>query len=191
MNWETILFIGDSITNGARSYLSFPEYAGDILEKKTGKFWNIINLSKNGITVAELNKLVAENNASLTSGNVSLAVILIGTNDAKARTDEDDFRIAFNQLVIKAKLLSQNKNVAVLKLPLFQNGIMLPYELEMNEQIKRYNLIIGELAKKHQLLLLDPNYTTEHFFDGVHLNKAGAKHFAAQLSELILSKRGI
>ncbi len=190
MNWETILFIGDSITNGARSYLSFAEYAGDMLEKSTGKSWNIMNFSSNGITVNDLNKLVTQDFGSLSSANASLVVVLIGTNDAKAHTDEGDFKIAFNQLLIKAKLLSQNKNVLVVKLPKFQKGIMLPYQLSMNDQIEKYNGIISELVEKHSTFFADINSGPEHFFDGVHLNKEGALHFANGITELILSKRG-
>jgi len=191
MNWETILFIGDSITNGARSYLSFAEYAGDILEKSTGKSWNIMNFSSNGITVNELNKLVTQNFAALSSSDSSLVVVLIGTNDAKQHTNEKDFEIAYNQLLTKAKLLSQNKNVLVIKLPQFQKGVMLPYQLSMNDQIEKYNHIISELVKKHNAFFADIKCGPEHFFDGVHLNKEGALHFASGITELILSKRGI
>ena len=191
MNWETILFVGDSITNGARSYLSFAEYTGDMLESNTGKSWNIMNFSSNGITVNDLNKLVTQDFRALSSCNASLVVVLIGTNDAKENTDVNDFKIAYNQLLIKAKLLSQSKNVLVVKLPKFQKGIMLPYQFSMNEQIEMYNGIISELVKKHNIFSIDINCGSEHFFDGVHLNKEGALHFAKDITKLILSKRGI
>ncbi len=150
-----------------------------------------MNFSSNGITVNELNKLVTQNFAALSSCNSSLAVVLIGTNDAKEHTNENDFRIAYNQLLTKAKLLSQNKNVLVVKLPQFQKGVMLPYQLSMNEQIEKYNQIISELVKKHNTFFVDINCGPEHFFDGVHLNKEGALYFASGITELILSKRGI
>ncbi|MBK7668359.1 MAG: SGNH/GDSL hydrolase family protein [Sphingobacteriaceae bacterium] len=191
MNWETILFIGDSITNGARSYLSFAEYTGDMLEKTTGKTWNIMNFSCNGITANDLNKLVTEDFGALSACNSSLVVVLIGTNDAKEQTNEVDFRIAYNQLLTKAKLLSQNKNVLVVKLPQFQKGIMLPYQLSMNTSIEKYNQIISELVEKHKVFFVEIDCGPEHFFDGVHLNREGALHFASGITELILSKRGI
>lgn len=150
-----------------------------------------MNFSSNGITVNELNKLVTQNFAALSACNSSLVVVLIGTNDAKEHTNEEDFKIAYNQLLIKAKLLAQNKNVLVIKLPQFQKGIMLPYQLSMNEYVDRYNETISELVKKHNTFFTEIKCGPEHFFDGVHLNKAGALHFATGISELILSKRGI
>ena len=54
MNWETLLCLGDSITFGARSYFGYPEIAGNILEEKLSKSWNIINHSTNGFTTIDL-----------------------------------------------------------------------------------------------------------------------------------------
>ena len=191
MNWETLLFLGDSITNGARSYLSFPEYAGNFLQVKTDKLWNIINLSENGITTIDLLRLTSRNYSSLQSENPALTIILIGTNDAKKNTAEKEFTIAYNQLIIKAKLLSQNKQVLLVKIPLLQKGIMLPYETEMNKNITGYNLIIDQLAAIHKCPVLEMKYSETDFYDGVHLNTEGAESFGTQLSEFILNKRGL
>jgi lysophospholipase L1-like esterase len=191
MNWETILFIGDSITNGARSYLSFPEYTGNFLEESTGKSWNIINVSKNGLTVNELNKLVSSSYSSLKAADASLVVILIGTNDAKEITEVNDLRIAYNQLLIKAKLLAQNKTVLVIKIPPFQKGVMLPYNFGMNKTVNEYNITIDELVLKHNVDCIATECVETDFYDGVHLNKEGARRIGKQIAGFILTKRGI
>ena len=132
MNWETFLSIGDSITKGARTYLSYPEKTGYLLKHKLGKHWNVINISENGWKVIDILKLLDKNLHNLTVQKPGITTIMIGTNDAKDSTNKSDFRIAYEQLVFKSMIISQKKNVILIKIPRFPKGIMYPYNYKMN-----------------------------------------------------------
>lgn len=190
MNWETILFLGDSLTFGARGYLGYPEYAGDILAKKTAKEWNVINHGTNGYRAIDLARSISNNFSTLATHNALLSVVLIGTNDAKTATTADEYRIALEQVIIKAKLLTLNSNVLLLKIPALAAGVSYPYSLEMNVAIDGYNQIIDSMAKKHTAKTLSIALENEHFFDGVHFNTAGTVHVAQGIADHILLERG-
>jgi len=191
MNWETILFFGDSLTVGARGYLGFPEYVGDILAKRLSKEWNIINNATNGFRAIDLARSISNNYAGLTAQNPLVSVILIGTNDAKSGTNNDEYRIAVEQIIIKAKLLTLNENVLLLSIPELAAGVAYPYNQEMNNAIYAYNDILVKLASKHKTGLLSIPTKDEHYFDGVHFNREGTIFFAQSIAHKILKDRGL
>ena len=127
MNWETYLALGDSITIGARSYSGYPELAGRLLEQRLSKQWNVINHSVSGFKAIDLARYIDLHFSTLQTHRASISTILIGTNDIKEKTDPDDFRMALNLVMLKAKMLTVNSNVVALFIPEFQNGIMYPY----------------------------------------------------------------
>lgn len=191
MNWESILFLGDSLSFGARSYLGFPEYSGDMLSKKLSKDWNIINHATNGFRAIDLARSISNNYSVLASNNPLMSVILIGTNDAKTGTSNEEYRIAMEQIIIKAKLLTLNRNVLIIHIPELVSGVSYPYNVKMNEAIREYNQIINKLAKKHQVNFLSVSLEDKHFYDGVHFNKEGTILFAEHIVNYILKERGI
>lgn len=191
MNWETYIAFGDSITIGARTYLGYPELVGEKLSHTLNKQWNVINHSVSGFKAIDLARHIDVHFSDLLEHKSSISSILIGTNDVKERTTVRDFKIALNQIIIKTKLLTVNKNVLLFSIPFFHKGIMYPYSIEMNEAISLFNKAINELAKDHHLRVLDLNHTEEDFLDGVHLNQSGIEHFSDQISEYILKDRGI
>jgi lysophospholipase L1-like esterase len=190
MNWETILFLGDSLTLGARNYLGYPEYCGDILTKKLSKEWNIINHATNGYTAIDLTRSISNNYASLATQNPLLSIILIGTNDAKIGTSKNEFGIALEQIIVKSKLLSLNNNVLLLCIPQLETGVSYPYNVDMNQVINGYNQVIISLAKKHKIKALSISLEKKHFFDGVHFNKEGTIYFAEGIANHILKQKG-
>jgi len=97
MNWETMLAWGDSITIGARSYLSYAEYAGNFLQKETKKHWHTPVHAVCGFTASDLNRSLTPELASQKSLSPSLLTLMIGTNDLKSPTDPELFRIAYRQ----------------------------------------------------------------------------------------------
>lgn len=105
MNWETFMCLGDSITIGARSYCSYPEYAANELEKEIGNHWILINHATTGFTAIDLSRSIANNFNNLKNFQPSIITILIGTNDVKTNTSGEDFTIALNQIVLKANLI--------------------------------------------------------------------------------------
>lgn len=191
MNWETMICFGDSITIGARSYHGYPEYAGNILSIKLGNHWNIINAAVSGYTTIELARYISHRTHEFSVSSPDFFVVLIGTNDLKSRTTVEDFTIAYEQVILKAKLICKAKRGFLVKIPDLQPGVRLPYSYDMNEQISLYNQAINQLGERHNIPLISFSIQPEDCFDGVHLNDAGAKKLGHQLADRILTLKGI
>jgi lysophospholipase L1-like esterase len=191
MNWETYIAFGDSITIGARSYLGYPEYISNILESQTKKNWNVINHAVSGYTAIDLARSIDINIHTLKESGPSICSLLIGTNDIKSNTGIDDFEIAFNQVLIKIKLIIIPRQIKVFEIPKFPRGIMYPYTFEMNDKIPLFNDVIRKLAALHEIPCHPIHFEMEELYDGVHLNKDGCQSFAQYISSLILNDRGI
>lgn len=191
MNWETYIAFGDSITIGARTYLGYPELVGDKLSGRLNKHWNVINHSVSGFKAIDLARYIDKHFSSLQEHKSSVTSILIGTNDIKEKTTVEDFKIALNQIIIKTKFLTVNKNVIIFSIPSFHKGIMYPYSIEMNDTISIFNKAINQLAKDHDLQVLELNHTEKDFLDGVHLNQSGIENFSDQISKYILKDKGM
>jgi len=191
MNWETYIAFGDSITIGARTYLGYPELVGNLLSTELSKQWNVINHAKSGLKAIDLARHIDNSFFSLKEYKASVTSMLIGTNDIMAQTTKEDFKIALDQIILKTKLLTVNKNVIILTIPAFHKGIMYPYSIGMNETIFEFNSIINESAIQHEIRLLQLKHSEQDFFDGVHLNATGIKNFSSQISKFILKDKGI
>lgn len=191
MNWETLFSLGDSITIGARSYLGYPEYAAPILEEKTGRFWHIVNHATSGFTTADLGRSLTPLIPHYQSFKPGIVSLLIGTNDLKNGTSLDNFELAYNQVIIKARLISQNNNLILLTIPSFPKGVMYPYNINMNERVPEFNAVIQKLGKRHNLRVFSFELAEELLWDGVHLNEMGSRNFGNQLAGFILKDRGI
>lgn len=191
MNWETYLALGDSITIGSRTYLGYPELAGCQLGEKLNKQWNIINYGVSGFKAIDLARYTDAHFLTLRNHAPSVTSILIGTNDVKENTPVEDYLVALDLLIIKAKLLTVNKNVFICSIPEFHPGIMYPYSFEMNKTVAVYNEHIEKMAAKHQIRVLTFNHTGADFYDGVHLNRAGIENFATQITGFILKDKGV
>ena len=189
MNWETILCLGDSITIGSRSYLGYPEYCSAELAEETTKSWNVVNCAVSGFTVIDLVRHVDLNWTNIKDQEPLLASIMIGTNDLKSKTPIEEFEIAYTLLVLKTKLLTGSKHIILNKIPLLQSGVMLPYNLEMNETVHSYNEFIEQLAQKEDLILNSMPESNDLFLDGVHLNDVGSKIWGKKLANRILELR--
>lgn len=191
MNWETLLAFGDSITIGARTYLGYPEYAANLLSQATQKHWNVVNFAKSGITAIELNRMITAEFYNLQSQHPDLVTLLIGTNDLKNGTRAEDFRIACEQILIKAKLICPSNNVLVFQIPVLQTGVKYPYSLSMNQQIPRFNTLLQQLAQTFHCRSSSFQLTESDFCDGVHLNEQGVQRAGEQLAQTILKDRGL
>lgn len=191
MNWETYLALGDSITIGARSYLGYPEWVGNGLEKALDKQWNVVNHAVSGYKAIDLARYIDLHGAHLERHRASISTILIGTNDIKEGVPLAQYAIALNQVIIKAKLLTTNQNVVLLAVPHFHPGVMYPYHIGMNARVEEYNREIARQAQHHGLRMLTFSHEAGHFYDGVHLNADGTTHFAEQLLQFILRDKGL
>jgi len=182
---------GDSITIGARSYCGYPEYAGNYLEKELGNKWNIINHAISGYTAMDLHRYITNNFANLSAFTPSIVSVMIGTNDIKNNTSCEDFEIAYNQVLIKAKLIAMKRNVLMIKIPYLPQKVMYPYNFKMNEKITVFNEMLSAIAEDHKVRIAEFRISEEELFDGVHLNDLGSKNFGKQLAEYILLDKGI
>ena len=191
MNWETLLCLGDSITIGARSYLGYPEYTGVLLEKHLGNRWNIVNHATCGHTAIDLHRSITNYFTDLQCFNPSLLTILIGTNDLKAPSTVENYRIAYRQVLLKASLMVNSAYIFLIKIPKLPAVVKYPYRFEMNHKIDQFNAVIEELAEAYGHKVVEINLTEAELFDGVHLNERGAKSFAKQLTNFILYDKGI
>ncbi len=191
MNWETYIAFGDSITIGARTYLGYPELVGNLLAIELSKQWNVINHAESGFKAIDLARHIDKSFFPLKEYNASVTSILIGTNDIMEKTKIEDFKIALDQIILKTKLLTVNKNVIILTIPEFHKGIMYPYSIEMNETISEFNSVINQSAIQYEIRSLQLKHTEQDFFDGVHLNDAGINNFSNQISKFILKDKGI
>lgn len=191
MNWETLLCLGDSITFGARSYFGYPEIAGNILEEKLSKSWNIINHSTNGFTTIDLIRSLSTVTTIYKEEFPSIITIMIGTNDIKNKTSLEDFSIAYKQLIVKAKLMSVNSNIVLFKIPRFTNKVFYPYNFEMNSEVSRFNKVIETLSVENGLRTIDLDLDNDDFFDGVHFSTKGSLSSGQQLAKFILKDKGI
>jgi len=189
MNWETILSLGDSITIGSRSYLGYPEYCGAFLSKETKKNWNVLNHAVAGYTTIDLVRSIDKQYSQLKSAKPDIATILIGTNDLKANTSLKLFKITYEQLVTKTRLIVGSSNIILIDIPYLMNDVMLPYNIGMNKLVKEYNQIICSIANENNLRRMELQYDDSFFFDGVHLNEYGSEEIARQISHFILTLR--
>ncbi|MBL7912533.1 MAG: SGNH/GDSL hydrolase family protein [Bacteroidia bacterium] len=189
MNWETLLCVGDSITIGSRSYFGYPEYCANFLAKKTNKSWNVLNHAVAGFTTIDLARSIDKSFANLKDAKPDIATILIGTNDLKSNLLPEMFKIAYEQLVVKVQLIVRTNNIMLIEIPKLTDGVMLPYNIEMNKTIIEYNKIVQEIANKNKLIYVQINSNVNHFYDGVHLNETGSEYFGSELADRILKLR--
>ena len=183
--------MGDSITHGARTYLGYPELAADLLRQATSTQWSAWNFARNGYKAIDLLRAIDERGADLVRFNASLCTVMIGTNDAKANTTREHYAIVMEQLLLKARLISQNCNVLVLAVPPLGPGMSLPYNASMNARIESYNEILAKVAAAQSCQFLTFRVAADDLVDGVHLSEGGVAAFARQLCVRVLHDRGL
>ena len=191
MNWETLLCWGDSITIGSRSYLCYPEYAAQSLATSTDRQWHAITHAVCGYTTCDLNRSLAPELGKMKDLAPGLLTIMIGTNDLKSPTAIEPFRIAYSQLLIKARLVCSPNQILLFEIPELRTGVMYPYLVSMNATVKKYNAVIREMADQFGVRTMQADLEDRHLFDGVHLNETGSEHVGSQLAAKVLEDRGL
>jgi lysophospholipase L1-like esterase len=191
MNWETLLCLGDSITIGARSYLGYPEHCGAVLQRTTGRNWNVANHAVSGFTTIDLARSLDERSAAFRALAPGLITLMIGTNDLKGPTAIDDLDIAYTLLVTKVGLIIGNSNVLLLEIPPIQDGVMLPYRGEMAASVGVFNERIRSIGQNNGFRVERFITRPDDFFDGVHPGPVGVERWGGQLAEMIMRMRRV
>jgi len=191
MNWETLLCWGDSITIGARSYLCYPEYAAQSLADATDRRWHAITHAVCGYTACDLNRSLAPEIGKMKDLKPGLLTIMIGTNDLKGPTALKPFKIAYSQLLIKARMVCGPNQILLFEIPELKTGVMYPYLVSMNASVRKYNTAIKELADQFGVRTIGVDLEDHHLFDGVHLDETGSHHVGCQLAAKVLEDRGL
>jgi lysophospholipase L1-like esterase len=191
MNWQTLLSLGDSITIGSRSYLGYPEATCAFLRRELDQYWNAVNFATAGSRAIDLARSMDLNHAHLVGTKPGIVSLLVGTNDAKTGTSVEDFASAYEQVLIKGRLIAGHNNIIAIEIPTLLPGMLYPYLPAMNGTIGKFNGVIERLAAEHDIRMFRFMLGPEHFFDGVHLNDLGVSTGALQLSRFILKDKRI
>lgn len=193
MNWETMITYGDSITNGARSHLGYPEYLAAMNgnDKNYGFCYDVYNYSQNGFKALDLLKFISFNVSNIKAINADCSILLIGTNDTKGDIDVSSWSNIYDQLIRKILIIQGNKNLILLNIPLFPNGTKFPYTSQKNKLIDDLNLHIHNAAKTYGIYHLAIPYNSDFFNDGVHFNEYGSQQVANAVYKYILNMKGI
>ena len=190
MNWQTLLCLGDSITIGSRSYLGYPEACCGFLRSKLQQRWHAVNFATAGYRAIDLARAMDRSFTHLQSAKPGVVALLIGTNDAKQPTPPAAFAEAYEQILVKARLIAGHGNIIVIPPPRLESGMLYPYLPAMNSVLEGYEQIIRAKAEEHGVRTFRFDVRPEHFFDGVHLNDAGVQACGEQLGAFILNDKG-
>jgi len=153
-----------------------------------GNSWHVINHATCGFTAIDLARSIDTEFTNFQSMTPGIVTIMIGTNDTKGPTSLEDFKIAYEQVIIKAKLIAVGGNVVLMEIPPIYKNALYPYSVK--NEISKYNKAISVLAQKYNCRVLKPDYREKDFFDGVHLNDKGSKHIGKELANFILRDKG-
>jgi lysophospholipase L1-like esterase len=104
----------------------------------------------------------------------ALIVVSLGTNDALASRSPPEFADRYGMLL--TELSKSAPRLAVMEVPAVeaQGRMTVEMQNEASATIKRYNLLLPELARRNGASFVDlPAMPSPHTIDGVHLNAAG------------------
>ena len=176
MNYQNIVCYGDSQTNGARTYTSWPHYLALEMEKRDGKCWNVIERAVNGYTAKDLLKLIQMDNIP----DCYQACVMIGTNDCKISTDPTTYMQYMHRINTALKVKGITPLFASIP-PIYLTGGDWPYikdakkhRLELNNSL----ILLGLGGVKTKL-------KQDCYEDAVHFNDKGNRTVAKLFAEAI------
>lgn len=147
--------LGDSLTAGVGGVdirKSYPYLLSEkIVDKKTKV--KLFNLGQPGATSADV---LNQQLVPLASFPPDFITLFIGTNDMHVRVPLDVFKNNYNKILDEMAKYKKAK-IILINLPYLgtDNLILPPLRRYFNDRIKKYNMIISEIAKERQLTLVD------------------------------------
>lgn len=184
MNYQNILFIGDSQTFGARTYGCYPVYLTQILTNGSAYVWRAINLSKNGNTARDLWFQLSHDIFLI--HDTYQACVLIGANDVGEAKDIHIFEEYYRQ-ILAVFAIHNYKAIFCGEIPpihadghVFFQRLVVALRDEFNEVIKK---IVSEVSIAHLVPIV--SIERDCYEDPVHFNEKGNKEIAHCFAEVI------
>jgi acyl-CoA thioesterase I len=145
--------MGDSLTAGVGIDNYAESYPYLLAEKLAGTAQKVIfyDVSHPGDKVADLKKDMLN---SAISDNPDIVTILIGVNDIRNYTTENDFKKNYEEIL---KEISQRTSAKIytISIPMIGEDILPPYNEYFNTQTEDMNKIIKELSDKYKAQYID------------------------------------
>ncbi|HMQ80361.1 MAG TPA: SGNH/GDSL hydrolase family protein [Ignavibacteria bacterium] len=171
MNYNNIVFWGDSLTFGARTYGCFPMYLVDLLNSATPYNWRAINRGVNGYTARDLWFKVNWELEKLT--DTYLSCVLIGTNDCSELSDSSIFKSYLQQL-LDAIYIKKGKRIYLGEIPgIVQNAHPFFPKETIEKRIELNNVINEICSNDKRIELVRFDLSIECFEDSVHFSEKG------------------
>lgn len=172
---QEILCVGDSLTFGARDeyHRSYPAELSKIFWQVEKKEVYCINRGISGETSGQLLKRIY-NDVNSCHGNTGL--LLIGSNDTFISTPADVYEDNLRQTLMVMKNRFCNVGIGLLP-PIIGPGL-LSYPKNANQQVKKYNEVILDVAEKYSVFASDFSWMGEYIIDTVHFGNEGYKKMA-------------
>lgn len=187
MNYQNLLCLGDSQTNGARSYDCYPLHLIRMLSEDTPYAWRAIPLCVNGYTARDL--WFVANREIDTIADTYQACLLIGANDVGEGKDVELFAEYYRQ-ILRVLLIKRYKAVFCGEVPpIFPDGHVF-FNRDCLARREQFNQAIRAVVAKHPqaaLVKLD-HLTREMYEDPVHFNHQGNVIVAKAFEEVILRR---
>ncbi|MFA5087384.1 MAG: SGNH/GDSL hydrolase family protein [Candidatus Paceibacterota bacterium] len=162
--------LGDSLTAGvgASSYENSYPY---LLAKDMAKNNNEVILQDYSLLGARAEDVIGNLLDPVISGKPDIVTVLIGVNDVRERTGEDDFKNKY-EYIVDSLLKQTNANVYLISLPFIGSSTVYlpPYDAYFRQRTIVFNKIIKEIAREKNLKYIDIATPTENIFkkDGPH-----------------------
>ncbi len=202
MIYGTVLCLGDSLTEGARAPMGWPEMLPELLDvRSVGTEWATLNHGISGQTTLQILRRTPAAVRSLASlPGTKWAVILAGTNDAKNRRPD-----ATETLLWWSRLYEQilhwprrypDVNIALCTFPPVSGEM--PAFTDANPWLKLASETVRQMASYHngrttrdgtssRVVVVDlEDMPTENLVDGVHLTHDGNRWVARRVADVLL-----
>jgi len=167
--------LGDSLTAGVGAVdvkNSFPYLIADKLSAKSNV--ELLNLGEPG---AVTNDVVKNQLDKAITFQPNLVTVLIGINDIHNRVSLADFKISFNK-TISSLTLKTKARIIIINIPLLGTTDLLlpPFRLYFNNQTKKFNAAIKEIAAANNVCIVNLYNQTKNQFSK-DLSVYAADHF--------------
>lgn len=149
----TYVVLGDSLTAGVGATTFSTSYPYLVASRlATEQNINLIDLAKPGAQTAE----VLQFQIQKVTPEADLVTVMVGTNDMLNQVPESDFRRNLTSILNQIKK-NKPKQIFVFTIPYLASGktLFFPYNFLMDFRIKRFNVIIEEIAKNEEIPVID------------------------------------